>query len=263
MGEFDRRTAVVTGAGRGIGRAIALALARDGANVVVSSRTQSELDAVVAQAEQHGVQALAVVADAMDSEQCRSVVRRAIDRFGTLDVLIHNVGGMVTKNGPADHDPFHHDDDVFADNLTLNLSSAYWTVSEALPHMRDNGYGRIVTVGSGASKGITPSPLSYHAAKHGLVGLTLAFAAAAAPHGITVNCLCPGPTETGLMALGHELALALAPDDQHAATDAVPPNLLQRNLAPDEITPMALLLASHRAAGITGQVISVDGGYKV
>ncbi len=206
---------------------------------------------------------LAVVADARKRDQAKQVVREAIARFGKLDILVNNVGGVFNRNGDSAHDPFQHDDDVFVDNLTLNLTSAYWTAREALPHMRERGYGRIINIGSGASKGTTPAPLSYHAAKHGLVGLTRALAAATASAGITVNCLCPGPTNTDLLVAGRRAARAVMRDDVHTQPDAIPPNLQRRNLEPDELGPMAALLASPQSAGITGQVISVDGGYKV
>ncbi len=258
MGRLDGRVALITGAGRGIGRAIALELAREGADIVVSSRTQAELDTLVAEAEAMGRRGLAVVADAMDRDGAKLPVRCAIEQFGQLDVIVNNVGGSVTKNGPQDHDVFSHDDDVFVENLTLNLVSAYWTSREALPHMRERGYGRIINIGSGAAKRSGLAPMSYTAAKHGLVGLTRSMAAATASAGITVNCLCPGWTNTDTLRRGLVNRVERDP-----GFDPNPPNLQRRILEPEELGPMAALLASPESAGITGQVISVDGGYKV
>ena len=257
------RTAVVTGGGRGIGRAIALELARHGANIVVSSRTPAQLESVcaeVAALNPHGVpRAIAVVTDALEREQSKEPVRRALDEFGSCDILINNVGGGAPLRGSQN--PFTHDDDVFEANLALNLTSAYWTTREALPHMRTAGYGRIINIGSGYAKR-SGGALAYTAAKHGLIGFTRALAHDVAAHGITVNCLCPGWTNTALVdweAMGR--AAGISAEAAHAQRAAE--NLQNRVLEPEELGPMAALLAAPESAGITGQVISVDGGYKV
>jgi NAD(P)-dependent dehydrogenase (short-subunit alcohol dehydrogenase family) len=254
MGRLDDRVAVVTGGGRGIGRAIALELAREGATIVVSSRTLSDLSAVLATA---GGEGRAVVADALDRDEAREPVRVAVADYGRVDILVNNVGGSVGKL----HDAFTGDDRSFEDTLVLNLISAFWTSRQALPHMREQRYGRVINIGSGASKRAA-STLGYTSAKHGLVGLTRAMAAAAGGDGITVNCLCPGWTNTSLTDWD---AMARAqhrtPEEVRARAEAE--NLQHRILEPEELGPMAALLASPAGAGITGQVISVDGGYRV
>jgi NAD(P)-dependent dehydrogenase (short-subunit alcohol dehydrogenase family) len=247
------RVAVVTGAGKGIGRALALHLAAEGATVVVSSRTESDLDEVVASM-QGGA---AVVADAMDPQQARRPVEFAVERFGRLDILVNNVGGRL----PNDTDAYAVSDETFGDVVTLNLLSGWWTSQAALPHMRAAGWGRIVNIGSGSAKRAGGS-IPYNAAKHGVIGLTVGLAAKVAGDGITVNCVCPGWTNTphndweivgqrwGVTA---ETAKAMAESE----------NAQHRVLEPDELGPMVALLASDAGAGITGQVISVDGGYKI
>ena len=259
MGRLNDRVAVVTGGGRGIGRAIALEMARDGARVVVSSRTREQLDSVVAEAEEVGSSGLAIVADALDREEAKAPVREAFAAFGRVDILVNNVGGGAPLRGSQN--PFTHDDDVFEANLALNLTSAYWTTREALPLMRDAGYGRIINIGSGYSKR-SGGALAYTCAKHGLIGFTRALAHDTAAHGITVNCLCPGWTNTALVDWeGMGKAMGMSADEAHALRAAE--NLQDRVLEPEELGPMASLLAAPESAGITGQVISVDGGYKV
>ena len=259
MYALSGKVAVVTGGGRGIGRAIALELARHGADVAVSSRTRAQLEAVVAEVEALGARGLAVTADALVREEAKAPVREAVAAFGSCDILVNNVGGGAPVRGSQD--PFSHDDDVFEANLALNLTSAYWTTREALPHMRERGYGRVISIGSGYSKR-SGGALAYTAAKHGLIGFTRALAAEAAAHGITVNCLCPGWTNTALVdwaAMGR--GLGVSAEEAHAQRAAE--NLQNRVLEPAELGPMAALLAAPESAGITGQVISVDGGYKV
>ena len=248
MGQLSGEVAVVTGGGRGIGRAIARRYAREGATVVISSRTATDLDAVLARiADDGGAPGRAVVADASDRSDARRPVREALAAFGRVDILVNNVGGSVGKH----HDPFTGDDASFEDTLTLNLTSAWWTTSVALPGMRDRGHGRIINIGSGASKRAAAS-LAYTTAKHALVGFTRQLAQLTGTTGITVNCLCPGWTNTSLLDLD-EGTLAKAERD----------NAQRRVLEADELTGMATLLGSNEGAGITGQVISVDGGYRL
>jgi 3-hydroxybutyrate dehydrogenase/3-oxoacyl-[acyl-carrier protein] reductase len=250
--------AVVTGAGRGIGRAIALRYAREGATVVISSRTQSDLDAVVAQISQEGgAAAVAVVADASDRTDARRPVLEAIERFGGVDVLVNNVGGSVGRH----HDPFTGDDESFERTLALNLTSAWWTTREALPGMRDRGFGRVISIGSGASKRAAAS-LAYTTAKHALVGFTKQLAQATGRTGITVNLLCPGWTNTSLLDF-EKVAKRAGTTVDEAIQSAEAENAQHRVLEPEELAGMATLLASDDGAGITGQVISVDGGYRL
>jgi len=257
MGQLDGRVAVITGGGRGIGHAIALRYATEGATVVVSSRTGSDLDATLAEAGLGGDRGLAVVADATDRHDARRPVTEAIERFGRVDILVDNVGGTIGGNP----DPFAGNDDAFEQTLILNLTSAWWTTSAALPGMRERGFGRIISIGSGAAKH-TGGSLPYTTAKHGLVGFTKQLAAAAAPHGINVNLLCPGWTRTSLLDF-ERIAKAKGTTATEEEERASAESLQHRVLEADELAGMATLLAGHDGRGITGQVISVDGGYKV
>ncbi|MGV1047757.1 MAG: SDR family NAD(P)-dependent oxidoreductase [Solirubrobacterales bacterium] len=252
-GRLADQVAIVTGGGRGIGRAIALGLAAEGARVVVISRSADQLDAVVAAARELGGDGLALVVDCMDGQALKAAVEDAHTRLGRLDVLVNNVGGLigeVEKLAALDHD-----DELFEQNLFLNLTTAYYASRAALPHMAAGGYGRVLSIGSGyANHG--GGMIAYSAAKHGLVGFTRALAYQV-PAEITVNCLCPGWTDTALLDWGGSDGAA------SAAAKAAVQTVQGRVLDPGELVPMAVLLASPDGAGITGQVISVDGGYKV
>jgi NAD(P)-dependent dehydrogenase (short-subunit alcohol dehydrogenase family) len=193
----------------------------------------------------------------MDRDDARRPVFQAIDRFGRVDILVNNVGGTVGGKP----DPFAGDDATFEQTLVLSLTSAWWTTSAALPGMRDQGSGRIISIGSGASK-MTGGALPYTTAKHALVGFTKELAKSAAPHGINVNLLCPGVTRTSLLDFDRIAeARNSTPEIEEAKFAA---DCLQRRiLEPEELAGMATLLAGDDGRGITGQVISVDGGYKV
>jgi NAD(P)-dependent dehydrogenase (short-subunit alcohol dehydrogenase family) len=256
-GRLDGRVAVVTGAGRGIGRAFALGLAAEGAKVAVISRSIDELDEVVAGIRELGSDGLALVVDCMDGQAIKAAVDDAHAHFGGLDILFNNVGGLI--GDLTELVALEHDDELFEQNLFLNLTTAYYGSRAALPHMVAGGYGRIVSTGSGYAKrggGL----ISYSAAKHGVVGLTRAMAYQV-PSEITVNCFCPGWTETAL-ADWDRLAV-LAGSVEAAKESAESENIQQRILEPRELAPMAVLLACPESAGITGQVISVDGGYRI
>ena len=261
MCTLDGRVAWVTGGGRGIGRAIALELARRGAAVAISARTERQIDAVADEIRALGVAALPVVADALSLADTLACTAAIAGEVGPVDILVNNAGGGTgISNGDA-LTAAMRDAALFAANVDLNLHSAYRASRAVIDGMAARGYGRIINIGSGYAKRSGGSP-AYTAAKHGLIGLTRAMAAQVATKGVTVNCLCPGWTNTQLVDLD---AMAKASGTDAAAVRAAieAENLQRRILEPEELAPMAALLAAPESAGITGQVISVDGGYKV
>ena len=260
MGRLEGRVAWVTGGGRGIGRAIALALAADGAAVAVSSRTQAELDGVAGEVGRLGGGALAVPADAMSLADTVAAGERIAALLGGVDILVNNAGGG-TGIADGEMSPEERDAALFAANVDLNLLSAYRASRVVLGPMVERGFGRIINIGSGYAKR-SGGGLAYTAAKHGLIGLTRAMAAEVAKQGVTVNCLCPGWTNTQLVDLD-AMARARGTDVASVRSAIEADNLQNRILEPEELGPMAALLAAPESAGITGQVISVDGGYKV
>jgi NAD(P)-dependent dehydrogenase (short-subunit alcohol dehydrogenase family) len=259
--KLEGRVAWVTGGGRGIGRSIALALARQGASVAVSARTEPELDAVAAEIRALGSQAVGVRADAMSFDDLRACAGTVSQRLGPVDILVNNAGGGVRIDNTEGLSAAALDDRRFVADLELNLVSAYRASNAVLASMVERRHGRIINIGSGYAKRSGGGP-AYTAAKHGLIGLTRSLAAYVAEKGVTINCLCPGWTNTKLVDLEMMAAVQrTSVAEVRARIEA--DNLQHRILEPDELGPMAVLLASDDAAGITGQVISVDGGYKV
>jgi len=261
MGKLSGKTAWVTGSGRGIGRAIALALANEGANLALSARSQSQLGQTAREIETLGVKALAIRADAMQLDDTLACVKTIENQLGPIDILFNNAGGFVPPRSDKNLSAAELDFYSFADNVDLNLFSAYRATQAVLPGMCERKFGRIINIGSGYAK-TSGGPVPYTAAKHGLVGLTRAIAAQVAAMGVTVNCLCPGWTNTALVDIP-TIAAMKGISEAAALEEIESDNLQHRILEPEELGPMACLLAAPDAHGITGQVISVDGGYGV
>lgn len=261
MPGLDGRCAWITGGGRGIGRAIALAMARQGADVAVSARTKAEIDGVANEIRSLRVSAVAVVCDAMSFDAIGECVESIRSNLGEIDILVNNAGGGTGLSDTDGLSKEQIDDRLFVANVDLNLFSAYRASRVVLPAMIERGHGRIINIGSGYAKRSGGHP-AYSAAKHGLIGLTRAMAAEVAKQGVTVNCLCPGWTNTQLVDL-EAMASTRRTSVEIERTRIASENLQNRILEPEELGPMAALLAADESAGITGQVISVDGGYKV
>ncbi|HLX37244.1 MAG TPA: SDR family NAD(P)-dependent oxidoreductase [Candidatus Binataceae bacterium] len=258
--DLRNRRALVTGGGRGIGRSIALSLADAGADVAVASRSLDELESVAKEIRERGTRGFCIVMDVMNREQITAGVDEAARKLGGLDILINNAGGVIATK-PQFLNPVDHDPATFEDNLFLNLTQAFHATHAALPYMKKQKWGRIISIGSGYAKN-GGGPLAYSAAKHGLIGMTRSLAYASAPFNINVNVLCPGWTNTRLVdwnMLGAMSGVSAA----EAKKDAENHNIQKRIVEPDELGPMAAFLSSDAAGAITGQVISVDGGFMV
>ncbi len=244
--DLEGRTAVVTGGGTGIGRAVSIGLARCGASVVVNfSRSTREAEKTVEEVRRAGGQAIAVRADVTDEQQVADLMTAAVERFGGLDILVANAGapGQGRLTSELTGEQWEHD-------LATNCRSAFFCVKHAMAHLPD-GRGRIILTGSmSARTGATPGALTYVASKAALEGMTRNWAQEFGPRGITVNTIAPGIVRTRL----HARASA---ERYQYLIGRIP---LGRDGQPEDCVGAFLLLAGDDGAFITGQVIEVGGG---
>ncbi|MFP5343050.1 MAG: 3-oxoacyl-[acyl-carrier-protein] reductase [Candidatus Limnocylindria bacterium] len=245
MIELDGRSALVTGGSRGIGRAIALRLATQGADVAFTYRgNAAAAEATVAALEALGRRALAVQADAADGTSAEGVVKAVLDAFGKVDILVNNAG--ITRDDLI----MRMSAEAWNDVIDTNLSGAFWMTKAVTRPMLKARAGRIINITSVSGQAGQTGQANYSAAKAGLIGLTKATARELASRGITVNAVAPGFV---LTELTQDLPDAL----QAQITERTP---LGRFGTPEEIAQAVAFLASDDAAYITGQVLAVDGG---
>jgi len=249
------RVCLVTGAGRGIGRSIALAFAREGAKVAITARTTAELDEVAEQIRADGGQVLLIQADLSDSSSPGQIIERVKQAWGLVQVLVNNAG----IGSSANPRPVVEFDDAFWDlSLRVNLTAPYLLCKAVLPDMIRVRFGRIITVASINGKIGSFHGAAYAASKHGVLGLVRTLAMEVARDGITVNAICPGPVHTVMndKRIAYDAQRRGIPVEE--ITSSITP--LGRRLEPDEIAPLAVYLASNGSAAITGQAINIDGG---
>jgi NAD(P)-dependent dehydrogenase (short-subunit alcohol dehydrogenase family) len=241
------RTALITGASRGLGKAMALALAGAGARLALVSRDLPALEAVAGEARRSGAEAEIYRADVTDEEQVAKLTSTVIDRFGPVHILINNAGVNIRKNVPEF--TLQEWNSVIATNLT----SAFLMCRALVPHMQGQGYGRIINMTSIMSHISLPGRAAYSASKAGLLGFTRALALELAPEGICVIGISPGPCATEM-----NLPLLNDPEKNAQFLAAIP---VGRWGKVEEIGQLALFLCSDHAAFITGTDVLIDGGW--
>jgi NAD(P)-dependent dehydrogenase (short-subunit alcohol dehydrogenase family) len=251
----DQKTAWVTGAGKGIGEAIALVLAKAGHKVAVSARTQTDIDRVAAAIRAQGGTALAVACDVTQSDSVQAAAATIQAQLGPITILVNNAGAADS------HKFLGHDDALWHKMIAVNLDSVYYVTKAVTPMMVEAKWGRVINIASIASKVGAKYVAAYTASKHGVLGLTRALAVELLPYNITVNAICPGYVDTPMTNHAVDIITnrtKLNAAEARATLEKTSPQ--NRLITPEEVAHVALMLIPPEARGITGQAINVDGG---
>ena len=255
------KIALITGAGRGIGRSIALAFAEEGANVVLVARTRAQLEAVAEEVKRKDRQAMVVACDVSSAPAVKQLQQDVAKTFDRLDILVNNAG--ISKRSKF----LEYDDDTWFEVIRINLFGVYLCTKALLPMMQKSAVGRIINIASVAGKNPVPFNTAYSASKHGVLGLTKSLASEVALSGypqITVNAICPFFVDTDMFRgpKGYIAQMSkMADNSENQIVDKIMSRSLQRRvLEPDEVAAMAVYLASDDARGITGQAFNICGG---
>jgi 3-oxoacyl-[acyl-carrier protein] reductase len=243
--KLDKRTAIVTGSRRGIGRAIALALANEGASVVVTDINQEDCQRVVDEIKALGGQAIAIKCDVSLKVEAQALAAAAIKEFGKIDILVNNA--MYSYIGPFWRMP----EDEWDRTLEVNLKGAFLCSQAVTRNMIKNGWGRIINIASvssgGSGGGSAPLMAAYTASKGGMKALSQAMAVELANFGINVNAICPGPIDSG----------AIPDSIKERSLKTTPKGRLGK---PEEIAALVVYLASEESDFMTGSSVIIDGG---
>jgi 3-oxoacyl-[acyl-carrier protein] reductase len=239
MKRLETKTALITGASKGIGKAIALAFAREGANVVITARTTAALEALAAEVQQVGQEAFVVTADLGLEADIERIVAAALARFGRIDILVNNAALIHPPIDLVDFEPA-----LWQQVIAVNLTGAALLTRAVLPGMIENRSGKIINISSiGGRKG-GKGRSAYRVTKAGLISLTESVAAEVKEYGIDVNCICPGGVDTE----GYREAFNSRGREEN-------PKLMR----PEEIAELALFLATEASSAITGAAIDAFG----
>ena len=233
------KVAIVTGGGRGIGRAIALLYAEQGAKVALSARTLEQVEGVVDEIKADGGEAVGMACDVSIESDVEKMVKQTLDAFGGVDILVNNAG--ITMSVPL----VASDSEQWRRVIEINLMGTFYCSKAVAPMLIERGGGRIINMSSRSGKIGHPFLTAYVASKHGVVGFTKALSEELADFGITVNAICPGLVETDMIP------------------DLIREQVGEKIMKPRQIADLALFLASDDASAITGEAINIYGNTKL
>jgi meso-butanediol dehydrogenase / (S,S)-butanediol dehydrogenase / diacetyl reductase len=255
--KLKNQAAIVTGGGRGIGKEIALALAREGANVLVSGRQQDVLEQTVLEIRSLGNSAFLTVTDVSDETQVSEMVNAALDSFGKIDILVNNAGitgptAAVTGLSRAAWDEV----------LAVNLTGAFLCARSVIPHMIEQRSGKIINISSIAGKMAYALRSPYAASKWGMLGFSSSLAQELGPHNIQVNAICPGPTAGERMSrVIADRAKELGRSIEEVERLYVEGTALKRMVDPKHVAAAVVFFCSKEGNSITGEALEVSAGY--
>ncbi|HSK91438.1 MAG TPA: SDR family NAD(P)-dependent oxidoreductase [Euzebyales bacterium] len=256
MGELQDRVAVVTGAGRGIGRVVAETLAREGAHVVLAARSVDRLEETREIVESHGRTGLVVPTDLADRAQVAALAETAHDHFGAVDVLVNN-SGIGGPSAPL----WEVDPEEWEATLAVNVTGTFLACRALLPRMIERGSGNVVVVGSFSGKRPLRNRTAYTTSKMALVGMVRTLAVEVGPHGVRVNLVSPGAVQgeriewvIGRLQQAHGISY------EQARETLVSDSPFKRLIQPEEVAQAVVFLASDRSSPVTGEDLNVSAG---
>lgn len=253
--KLEGKTAVITGGGRGIGAAVATALAAEGVSVVVSARSENEIEGVAEELRDRGYAAWAVPCDVTDPTQIFELAETAADRLGQIDILINNAGTVTTA--PLKSLTL----ETWNSTLAVNATGVFLCTKAFMPGMIERGWGRVVNIASIAGKTGGPYISAYSASKHAVIGFTRSIAAEVATTGVTVNAVCPGYVDTPMTDRSVEHIVEKTGADPEKVRDTMRRTSPQNRLMdPEEIALLVVNLCDPGARGMNGQAVVIDGG---
>lgn len=255
MEDLKGKNVLVTGGSRGIGRSIALAFAALGSHVIITGRTQATLNTVAEEIRRLGGETVPLTCDVTRKEDVEALEHEITSRVGTVQVLINNAGIAPAVSF------LEMDDRLWEEVLKVNLTGTYYCCKVFLPGMIASEWGRIINIASTVAKVAYSHISAYTVSKHAVLGLTRALAVEMARSGVTVNAVCPGYVDTDLTLNNARLmAEKMGKRVEEILKFFKGTSPQNRLIAPEEVTRLAVMLASDSAKGITGQAINIDGG---